>query len=163
MISQNDNKNTAKTQRKILFVCTGNTCRSPMAEYYFNSEMKKRGKESEITAYSRGLYAERGSYMSGNAKKVLVSNNIAENMDDIQHQSGQVDDEAVKEAELIYGITANHELRLKEEFPKFKDKILCMPEDINDPYGGSLEIYEQCFKYIKNSVDIIIKSLTEDT
>jgi len=36
-----------------------------------------------------------------------------------------------------------------------------MPEEINDPYGGSLEVYEECFKKIKKSVDIIIKSVTE--
>ena len=153
MIAQNDDKNT------ILFVCTGNTCRSPMAEYYFNNEMKKFGVK--FTAKSCGLHAESGCQMSANAKKVLVSQNIVENIEDITHKSKQIDEDIVKKAELIYGITVHHQDRLIEEFPQFKEKILCMPEDIGDPYGGSLEVYDKCFENIKKSVGIIIKSLIE--
>jgi len=154
MIAQNEDKNTIL----ILFVCTGNTCRSPMAEYYFNSEMKKLGKN--FTAESRGLRTDSGSRMSANAKKILVSQDIVQNIEEITHESGQIDDDIVEKAEWIYGITAYHQTKLKEEFPKFGDKILSMPEDVGDPYGGSLEIYEKCFDNIKNSVDRIIKDLT---
>jgi len=132
-----------------------------MAEYYFNSECEKQGIKLLFAATSCGLAAESGVNMSANAKKVLVLNNIADETGDICFKSSQIDYELVKKADIIYGITVHHELRLKEEFPEFKDKIFSMPENIGDPYGGSLEVYEKCFENIKKSVDIIIKSLTE--
>ena len=98
--------------------------------------------------------------MSANAQKVLSANNIIDDIGDIPHKSRQIDEDIIKEADVIYGITVHHEARLKEEFPESADRILCMPESIGDPYGGSLEVYEKCFENIKKSVDIIIESLT---
>ena len=137
-----------------------------MAEYYFNSIVKSIADERSsslhgVIAESCGLAANGGSFMSGNAKKVLELHNIIEDTDYYKFKSRQINDIIVKESEFIYGITVHHELRLKEEFPEYKNKILCMPENIGDPYGGSLEVYEKCFENIKKSVDVIIKSLIE--
>jgi protein-tyrosine phosphatase len=120
-----------------------------------------RNAES-AAAESRGLCAEGGGQMSANAVKVLKMQGICVNPEN--HTAKQIDEEAVKSADFIYGITVYHEARLKEQFPEFADKIKSLPEDIGDPYGGSLEIYEKCFDDIKKSVDMIIEtSLGENT
>jgi len=123
-----------------------------MAEYYFNYICAAEGIISE----SCGLAAYDGNIISKNAEKVLRAHNIA----GISHKSRQINEDIIKKFDIIYGITIHHEAKLKEIFPQFAEKITRMPEDIGDPYGGSLEVYEECFEKIKKSVDIIIKNLT---
>lgn len=125
-----------------------------MAEYYFNSEFKN---PESIKAESCGLCADGGRPMAKNAQTVLEMKGIYAKT---EHISRQIDEEMVRNADFIYGITVYHEASLKERFPKFADKIKSLPEDIGDPYGGSLEIYEKCFDGIKRSVDMIIETLT---
>lgn len=162
-MSNVSNMNKANKTKIIVFVCTGNTCRSPMAEYYFNGCMKDSG----FKAISCGLSAAHGAPMALNAKKTLASNNIIcnicniNNISDILHESKQIDGKIIEEADFIYGITDNHANILKENFPQFAAKIYAMPENIGDPYGGSLEVYEKCFEDIKKAVDIIITELSE--
>lgn len=138
----------------ILFVCTGNTCRSPMAEYYFNHKCS-----GDFTAVSRGIYAETNNLMSANAKKILLDNNIISNISDILHKPAQIDEKIIREVDFVYGITENHANILRANYPGYADKILVMPENIGDPYGASLEVYVACFERIKSSVDIIIENL----
>ena len=137
----------------ILFVCTGNTCRSPMAEYYFN--YKAGGHKAE----SRGIYAESNNLMAANARQVLLDNNIITNIADILHKPKQVDKNIMSGADFIYGITNNHANILRADYPEYADKIRAMPENIGDPYGAGLDIYAACFENIKRAVDIIIGDL----
>jgi len=130
-----------------------------MAEYYFNSRIKEMGKESEFNAVSRGLCVGSHLQMSENAIKVLESNNIMRNICDILHISQQIDAEIMQKADIVYGITENHAKILKKDYPQYGQKIFAMPENINDPYGGTLEVYKECFEKIKQAVDIIIEEL----
>ena len=138
----------------ILFVCTGNTCRSPMAEYYFN--YKSHGG---LRAVSRGIYAETGGFMAENAKQVLLAGNIVTDTGGVAHRPMRIDEEIMREAVLIYGMTENHANILCASFPAYADKIYAMPENIGDPYGSGPEVYAECFERIRSAVDIIIKDL----
>lgn len=136
---------------KILFVCTGNTCRSPMAEAIFNGVSEG--------AFSRGIFAD-GSHATENAIKVMEEMNL----DISEHVSTQLTREDIEEADLILTMTQSHKNMLLQIVPEEKDKIFTIGEysngeDIVDPYGGDIEIYRRCAETLKEEIERIVEKL----
>lgn len=140
--------------KKVLFVCTGNTCRSPMAQAVFNDRAAKIG--ADIQADSCGLYAD-GSPVSHNAKSALNEIGI-----DFDYTSKPISEALLEQADYIFGITKNHGRAVISAFPKVSDKVFLFPTDISDPYGGSLDTYKACLSQICEGVDAIMAKLTEN-
>ena len=136
--------------KTVLFVCTGNTCRSPMAEAIFNSLIK----EDEFKAYSCGIFGDGNSPISDNAKLVLEELGI-----ETSHISAPLTESAMKETDLVIGMTSNHARNIISMFPLYADKVYAMPVDISDPYGGNIDVYRNCRNEIKECVINIIKAL----
>ncbi len=126
-----------------LFVCSGNTCRSPMAAALFNHFY---GNDCRA-AISAGLYAD-ASPLSQNAALALEMAGITPP----NHISQTVDAEMLNEAVQVIGITAAHADSLIWAYPQFASKITKMPEDIADPYGGDLSAYQACLKNIQKAL-----------
>lgn len=125
---------------KILFVCTGNTCRSPMAQIV--GEKLINGIEFD----SAGVFTIDGTEISDNAKKVLLEKGY--NFGDFK--SKRVTKEIFKDFNLILTMTQEQKEILKTFFLEEKDKIYTLKEynsdkeefgEIADPFGGDLQIY----------------------
>ena len=136
---------------RVCFVCTGNTCRSPMAEAVANALAKGTGKKLE--AFSAGLYAVEGDPIS--LHSVLALENaevpVVAGHDYHGHTAHTLGEEA-ETFDLLVGLGRSHVMELLMRFPGLASRITCMPEPIADPYGGSLEVYEECLGQITKGV-----------
>lgn len=134
---------------KVCFVCTGNTCRSPMAAAVLNHY----GNKYDINAVSAGLFPNIGDPISVNAAEALKLNFI--NVPN--HYSRRVDETIVKECDKIIGVSENHAFILMQMFPFAASKIYSMPNDISDPYGGTLDDYLKCLNEITDGIREMFK------
>ena len=127
-----------------LFVCTGNTCRSPMAAALFNALWQHRG-----IAVSAGFSSD-GSPISENAVLALRDRGIEScgKNDYENHVSRRITEEMIASAKVVIGISSRHTMALISAFPQYAEKIVSLGE-ISDPYGGDLERYKRCLADIE--------------
>ena len=161
LIKESDEKERNGKSFLICFVCTGNTCRSPMAAAWFNHAEAERfdkaagGKElKKRKAISAGLSPLPGAPISENAAIALYDAGIESNEENPwrEHRAEKVNAELMKKCDLIIGISGSHTLALISEFPEFSEKICSMPKDIPDPYGGDIDEYKKCLEKIKDGI-----------
>lgn len=130
---------------KLLFVCTGNTCRSAMAQALAEKMIKDNGLDFEVD--SAGLFADGHSPASESAKRAVEK--YGATLD--AHISTPLTLKAVSEADKIYAMTADHLKLLVLSRPELSEKAeLFDPDgkDVPDPYGGDEEVYEKCAERI---------------
>lgn len=127
----------------ILFICTGNTCRSPMAEEILRTMAREKG--ININVKSAGIAAFDGSPAADNAIKAMEEIG----MDISNHRASILHRDLVVESDLILTMSDFHKETVLNNFPEAKGKIYTLVEhatrknkDIQDPFGGNLKTYE---------------------
>lgn len=138
--------------RKILFVCTGNTCRSPMAEALFN-KMIKDENIADVSASSAGIAAYAGSPASENA--ISAAGELGADLS--KHKARLITHKLIDGSDEIYCMSDSHAKALKGLFPEAEKKIKVLGGGIRDPFGGDINVYRACRDQILAALKNIIK------
>lgn len=147
----------------ILFVCSGNTCRSPMAAALFGEQLKQiRWKKQGFTleVRSAGLYAGNGFAASPEAVEVMAEMGI----DISRHRSQRLSGELLQWADLIITMTDSHQQQILTQYGVSAEKLHTLAEftqpeqgDIVDPFGAGMEAYRCSARQLRNMINDMLK------
>lgn len=143
----------------ILFVCTGNTCRSPMAEALCRQLLAEKFacepqnvEEHGVLVMSAGVAAAPGHPPSVEAVQVMHESGISLH----DHESQPLTESLVRHADLIFTMTASHRDAILARWPEAGSRtaMLCQSgQNVSDPIGGPTEVYRRCAAQIRAEIE----------
>ena len=146
---------------KILIICTGNSCRSPMAEGFLKSYLSP---EDGYEIRSAGISAIDGAHSTAEAIEVMLQ----EKINISSSRSKPLTKELAREADIILAMAQAHKLFITQNMPEFKEKVFLYKEfaginqesqDIQDPIGAPLDLYRKVKEEIKRATLLIIERI----
>ena len=154
---------------RVCFVCTGNTCRSPMAQAVANAlatdalsafpESVRGALSPRVEAFSAGLYACQGDPISLGALRALEGAGVppVEAHDYRAHTAHTITEDEAGEYDLLVGMTAAHTFELLMRFPALASRITRMEHEIPDPFGMDDAAYASCLEQITQDVRALLE------
>lgn len=151
----------------ILFVCSGNACRSPMAEGLLKKKLYPLFN-SQIRIHSAGTLGIENNPATPNAITVAKEKGV----DISKHTSKGITENIVKEADIIFAMADIHVNFITNNFPAFKNKVHLLTnfamkkqewknEAVKDPIGENLKFYRQVINHIEKEIERFITRLKE--
>ena len=149
---------------RILFVCTGNTCRSPMAEFFcrkflsekLNCDIDKL-EQMGYKVTSSGVMDAMGFGTTGEVVEICRQKGI----DATGHRNRTLTTEQIEQSDYIYVMTRGHRDRILELSPAAASKCKLLDENgaVADPIGGDIEVYKRCAQHIEKALKIRISEI----
>ena len=154
-----ENQNPLSILKNVLFVCTGNTCRSPMAEALFRELVKER---ADYQVSSAGVAAAPGMPASKHTAALLKERGL----DLASFQSRMLDQKILEQATHVFAMSSHHMAAIVDEFPAQADKIYLVSEfaaedalrgkDVSDPFGQGRFAYEETLQGLEKMLPSLL-------
>lgn len=144
------------SKKTVLFVCTGNSCRSVMAEYLLKKYLVDQGRK-DVDVVSAGTFAFLGMLPTHETAKLIRGIGL----DASDHRARRATDDLVRQSDVILTMERRHQEDLMRQFPSEAGRIHLLGEyvglepfeaEVEDPIGKSEEFYADCFSKIKNAI-----------
>ncbi|MEM0926960.1 MAG: low molecular weight protein arginine phosphatase, partial [Planctomycetota bacterium] len=146
----------------IVMVCTGNTCRSPMAETLMREILTRRfGREDAVRVLSAGVAASEGCSASPQSIEVMGERKL----DLTGHASQPLSDELMNVADLVLTMTRSHRAAILAAWPEMQDRVFTVRHDggdISDPIGMPVDAYRRCADQMEDELSRWAGRLEQD-
>lgn len=152
---------------KIMFICTGNICRSAMADWLLKKKIESSGR-NDIEVCSSGIHAYDGDISTWEAKSIMKDEY---DVDLDKHRATNIRNSNIENIDLILCATIAHKLAVVDMYPKLKDRVFTMKEyvdydrkyhdklNIKDPWGYDIETYRSCASEIDECLELLLKKI----